>query len=203
MRKSTLAQMRSLAHRRGGECTSKRYINSRIPLQWRCSRGHQWKAMPTNVCKGSWCPTCAHRKRLTIGEMRALARRRGGECMPDQYVNSETKLLWRCAAGHEWKAAPGLVKGGRWCPHCAHVAHLSLETMVQIASSRGGALFVDRVRQCGHAPIVEMPDWSSMDGDSSFHTQRKVVSLLRSQSQTRAQSHAGACARSRREVPLG
>jgi hypothetical protein len=138
MRKSTLAHMRSLAHRRGGKCISSRYISSRIPLRWRCRRGHQWKAMPTNVSKGSWCPTCAHRKRLTIGEMRALARRRGGECLSDQYVNSETKLLWRCAAGHEWEAAPGLVKGGRWCSHCAHVAHLSLEAMVQIASSRGG-----------------------------------------------------------------
>jgi hypothetical protein len=138
MRNSTLAQMRSLALQRGGECISRRYINSRIPLRWRCRRGHQWKAMPTNVSKGSWCPVCAHRKRLTLGEMRALAAHRGGECLSNQYANNETKLRWRCAAGHEWSAAPGLVKGGRWCPHCARVARLSLEAMVEIAASRGG-----------------------------------------------------------------
>jgi hypothetical protein len=138
MRKSTLAQMRSLARRRGGRCISKRYINSRIPLQWRCRRGHKWNAMPTNVSKGSWCPVCAHRKRLTLGEMRALAARRGGECVSDRYVNNETKLRWKCAAGHEWEAAPGLVKSGRWCPHCAHVARLSLSAMAAIAASRGG-----------------------------------------------------------------
>ena len=138
MRKSTLAQMRSLAHRRGGECISGRYISSRIPLRWKCRRGHRWNAMPTNVSKGSWCPTCAHRIRLTLGEMQVLAVCRGGECLSQRYVNNETKLRWRCAAGHEWEAAPGLVKGGRWCPHCAHVARLSLDAMVQIAALRGG-----------------------------------------------------------------
>jgi hypothetical protein len=130
--------MRRLAKRRSGTCISRRYVDSRTPLSWRCRLGHRWKAMPTNVSKGSWCPECAHRKRLTLGEMRALAERRGGECLSERYVNNETKLRWRCAAGHEWEAAPGLVKGGRWCPHCAHVARLSLDVMVEIATSRGG-----------------------------------------------------------------
>jgi len=138
MRKSTLSEMRHLAKQRGGKCISRRYISSRIPLRWRCRRGHQWKAMPTNVSRGSWCPICAHRKRLTLGEMRALAARRGGECISDQYMNNETKLRWRCAAGHEWEAAPALVQRGRWCPHCAHVARLSLHAMAAIATSRGG-----------------------------------------------------------------
>jgi hypothetical protein len=70
--------------------------------------------------------------------MRALAERRGGECLSDKYVNNEMKLRWRCAAGHEWEAAPGLVKGGTWCPHCAHVARLSLNAMASIAASQGG-----------------------------------------------------------------
>jgi hypothetical protein len=111
---------------------------SKIPLRWRCRRGHQWNAMPTNVSRGSWCPACAHRKRLTLGEMRALAARRGGECISDQYVNNETKLWWRCSAGQEWEADPGLVKGGSWRPKCAHVARLSLNAMVAIAASPGG-----------------------------------------------------------------
>jgi hypothetical protein len=130
--------MRRLAHRRKGECLSQRYINSKASLRWKCERGHQWNAIPTNVSKGSWCPTCAHRKRLTLREMRALAERRGGECLSDKYVNSEAKLHWRCAAGHEWEAAPGLVRRGTWCPHCAHVARLSSNAMASIAASRGG-----------------------------------------------------------------
>jgi hypothetical protein len=94
--------------------------------------------MPTNVSKGSWCPECAHRKRLTLLEMRALAERRGGQCLSDRYINNRTKLRWRCVIGHRWEAAPGLVKRGRWCPQCARVARLSLDAMVVVAASRGG-----------------------------------------------------------------
>jgi hypothetical protein len=138
MRKSTLPEMRRLAKRRGGTCISRRYVNSRTPLSWKCRLGHEWTAMPTNVVKGSWCPECAHRKRLTLREMRALAERRGGECLSERYINNRTKLRWRCATGHHWEAAPGLVKGGRWCPQCAHVARLSLDAMVAAGASRGG-----------------------------------------------------------------
>jgi hypothetical protein len=138
MRKSTLAQMQRLARRRGGKCLSSRYIDSRTHLLWKCRLGHHWRAIPTNVTQGSWCPACAHRKRLTVEEMRVLAARRGGACISTRYVNNETKLRWRCAAAHEWEAAPGLVKGGRWCPHCAHVARLSLNAIQTIAASRGG-----------------------------------------------------------------
>ena len=98
--------------------------------------------MPTNVSKGSWCPICAHTRPLTLTEMRALAARRGGECVSDQYVNNETKLRWRCGAGragHQWEASPGLVKAGRWCPHCARVARLTLNAMKAIATPRGGS----------------------------------------------------------------
>lgn len=153
MKRASLRQMRLLAKRRGGNCVSKRYFNSRIPLRWRCRFGHRWKAMPTNVSKGSWCPKCAHRQRLTIGEMRALAVHRGGECISDQYVNNETKLLWRCAAGHEWEATPQGVRRGAWCPCCAHVARLSLSEVAAIAASHGGrCLSAEYVNV--HSPLV-------------------------------------------------
>jgi hypothetical protein len=130
--------MRGIAKRRGGTCISRRYVDSRTPLRWRCRFGHLWKAIPTNVTQGSWCPDCAHRRRLTLREMQAIAADRGGQCLAKQYVNNETKLLWRCSASHQWAAAPGLVKSGGWCPYCAHVARLSLNEMHVIATLRKG-----------------------------------------------------------------
>jgi hypothetical protein len=171
MRKSTLAQMCRLARLRGGVCISRRYLNSRIPLRWKCGLGHQWRAMPTNVSKGSWCPSCAHRKRLTLGEMRTLAARRGGGCVSDRYVNNETKLRWRCAAGHEWEAAPGLIKGGRWCPHCAHVARLSLNAMAAIAVSSGG-----RCRSTEYVNVETPLSWKCEAG----HQWRATPASIRS-----------------------
>ena len=118
---------------------SRRYVDSRTPLHWRCGFGHVWKAISTNVTKSSWCPECAHRARLTLPEMRALAERRGGECLSNRYTNNRTKLRWRCSTGHEWSATPLQVKKGHWCPFCARVAPLSLPILLRVAAQKGGS----------------------------------------------------------------
>jgi hypothetical protein len=58
-------------------------------------------------------------KKLTIEAMRFMAKKRGGKCLSRVYVNWETKLLWRCGKGHEWKASQNSVSQGSWCPKCA------------------------------------------------------------------------------------
>ena len=79
----------------------------------------------------------------TIGVFRDLAQSRGGKCLSEQYINSTTKLRWRCAEGHEWNAIPLNVKRGSWCPICGNKkqgrskAH-TIEMMQRIAESRGG-----------------------------------------------------------------
>jgi hypothetical protein len=61
---NTLLQMQELARERGGSCLSSVYVNSKIKLRWRCSKKHEWEAIPLNVKnKGSWCPTCANQAR--------------------------------------------------------------------------------------------------------------------------------------------
>lgn len=59
------------------------------------------------------------RKKLTIEEMHVLAVEKGGECLSTEYVNSITKLKWRCSKGHEWEARPGDIKRVSWCPNCS------------------------------------------------------------------------------------
>ena len=57
--------------------------------------------------------------KLTIEQMHALAKERGGVCLSTVYVNSYTKLRWRCSEGHEWEATPSNVKRlDSWCPAC-------------------------------------------------------------------------------------
>src|SRR6266568_2413557 len=101
----TIQDMRRLAAQRFGRCLSRDYVNNRRPLVWRCCGGHVWEAPAGSVNpgqrrKGTWCPRCPRRNtgaptRLTIEEMRQIARDRGGECLSASYVNSQTKLKWR------------------------------------------------------------------------------------------------------------
>ncbi len=54
----TIDEMQDLAIARGGKCFSKRYINTETPLEWKCAKGHKWKAVPMAVRRGTWCGEC-------------------------------------------------------------------------------------------------------------------------------------------------
>ncbi|MCX6816118.1 MAG: hypothetical protein NT120_04685, partial [Candidatus Aenigmarchaeota archaeon] len=76
-----------------------------------------------------------------IKELQEIASSRGGKLLSTNYVNSETKLEWKCKYGHIWMAIPASIRIGRWCPRCAcrgPSARLSIEDMQKIAKDRGG-----------------------------------------------------------------
>lgn len=82
-------------------------------------------------------------EKLTIEEMKELARSRGGKCLSKEYVDRRTKLKWQCEEGHVWKATPGHIKHGTWCPKCsikskADKQRGNIEGMQKIAKVRGG-----------------------------------------------------------------
>jgi len=144
----TIHDMRTLAKERGGKCLSGKYLGGKARLQWECRKGHRWKAVPSSVRMGTWCPVCAGTMRLTIEDMRKTASERGGECLSHEYANGRTKLHWRCAEGHEWWAVPDSIRQGRWCPICGRkelienrtgkTAPLTIERIRAVAASKGG-----------------------------------------------------------------
>ncbi len=110
---------KELANKKNGECLSDKYVSMHSKLKWRCEKGHEWMATPNSVKRGSWCPRCSGNVKLTLEELKGLAKGRGGQCLSKEYVNNRTKLIWRCGDGHEWSATPAHVKNGTWCPICA------------------------------------------------------------------------------------
>jgi len=111
---------RATAARRGGLCLSTSYLNNQQPLDWECAKGHRWRAMLSNVRRGTWCPLCNRPRRLTIEDAQEAARARGGRCISRHFRNSTTHLWWECATGHQWRATPKNVRQhGTWCPECA------------------------------------------------------------------------------------
>lgn len=86
---------------------------------------------------------CKMNKPLTIKDMQKTAMERGGKCLSKEYVNSQTKLKWQCAEGHEWEARPNGIRKGRWCPTCFNSRRgasqrLNIKIMQEIARQRGG-----------------------------------------------------------------
>ena len=114
----TIEIMRETAAERGGKCLSDTYHGNKVPLRWRCARGHTWMAHPNRVRQGAWCPSCAHSARGTLDGMRALAVERGGRCLMRSWNNHQKPLRFECARGHRFNVLSGAVKTGVWCPRC-------------------------------------------------------------------------------------
>jgi hypothetical protein len=119
----SLVLMQEVAKKRGGKLLSPEYFDEKTKLLWECSKGHQWEAIPSNVYHyNHWCPECAREKWTKIdwtGRMRDFAAKNGGELMSPCYINSSTKLIWKCDKGHIWETLPMNVRRGHWCPICS------------------------------------------------------------------------------------
>ncbi|PWK43230.1 hypothetical protein C7534_104409 [Pseudomonas sp. OV226] len=121
-KRSNIEAMQALAQLRGGGCLSPAYNGLRGRLTMRCALGHIWDATAANIRLGHWCRQCVSgHRRGTIEAMQAMAQDRGGRCLSERYVNSQSKLKWLCSMGHSWLAAPAYVTQGTWCPQCARL----------------------------------------------------------------------------------
>jgi hypothetical protein len=141
----TIQMMQKIAAQRGGECLSTEYRNNTTKLQWRCKEGHEWEAVPGSIVgtrhrKGRWCAACVGKlpKTEAFRQLRELAAKRGGMLLSKQYQNAKSHLRWKCARGHEWKAASDGVKHGQWCPVCAGSFPLNIALMRKAARAFDG-----------------------------------------------------------------
>lgn len=141
--KLSIVQMRALAASRGGQCLSRQYQGSEKKLKWLCSEGHVWWTTPKGIRRGTWCPNCARAKsgstqRLKLSDAKLLARGKRGRLLSKSYVNSNSKLHWRCESGHDWYAPVNNIKSGSWCPKCAGRAPLTISDLSFTAATKNG-----------------------------------------------------------------
>jgi len=133
-------RVKRIARKKGGQCLGTEYVDSHTKMPFRCREGHQWMAEPVSVSNGSWCPRCAGTERLTIEQMRAIAKECGGECLSEEYVNVFEPLRWRCAEGHEWTAPPDrIMHHGSWCGPCARRSQMTVGDLQALAAAHEGA----------------------------------------------------------------
>ena len=83
------------------------------------------------------------KNKLTIDDMHAIAKERGGKCLSTKYKGSHDKLRWRCSKGHLWKAIPYSILRGTWCQVCSYkkrgeARKLGVKKMHLLAARRGG-----------------------------------------------------------------
>jgi hypothetical protein len=119
--KYTIEDAQKLAQNNGGRCLSQKYINNKFYLDWMCEKGHTWGSSFKNIKEGSWCAECSRikRRKYSIEDMQKLAQKYGGECLSNDYINSKSKLIWKCEKGHVFESTYyNIQKNGLCCRTC-------------------------------------------------------------------------------------
>lgn len=116
---------------------SSEYFNLQTKLEWKCENNHIWSMMPKQIINGSWCRICNH-QRHDINKMIELANNKNGYCLSTFYINTSTKLKWKCKFGHVWEAKPSAILENKWCPDCGGTKKYNINDMYKIASIHGG-----------------------------------------------------------------
>jgi len=61
----------------------------------------------------------AEKRKRTIEDMQELAKKHGGRCLSEIYINSRSRLKWECKNGHIWKCSTREMRRTKiWCPKC-------------------------------------------------------------------------------------
>ena len=105
-----------IADEKGGKVLST-YTGHTVKMEWMCDQAHIFTSHLYNVRRGRWCLLCK-RPRITIEKCQELAEKNGGKCLSENY-QTDIKLEWECALGHQWFALYENVCGRKsWCQKC-------------------------------------------------------------------------------------
>ena len=164
-----LEELQRIAGEHGGRCLSDAYVNAVAPLLWECTNGHRWHATSQSIARGHWCVQClSDSMRGSLEQMQALAQQHGGQVLSTTYIDSTTKLRWRCANGHTWETKASHIVSGSWCPTCyLESRRITLEDAQQLAISKGGRCLSDSRVDGNTMSYVDgntMLTWQCADG---------------------------------------
>lgn len=103
-------------------------IGSSARVWWQCSAGHEWQTTLTSRVSGNGCKICSNRVAhrgynllLTNPELAAEWHPSLNDLLTpaDVTPSSSQSVWWKCAAGHEWRAAIGNRHRGSGCRYCS------------------------------------------------------------------------------------
>lgn len=145
-------KIKQIVNDKNGKCLSNKYISSTFKLQFKCSCNHEWRASPNSIINGKWCPNCAN-KIKSINDAIILAKSKNGECLSDNYINSNSKLKWQCSLNHKWEASYNQIQSGNWCPDCfsnnrGKSKRLKIDVYKNAAKNKGGECLSDIINSC-------------------------------------------------------
>jgi hypothetical protein len=116
--------------------------NSITKVRFQCPHGHIWSAVPGSVLSGKGCNVCSGNQPLTSAVINERLSTKGIQII-GEFVNTQTKSLFKCINQHEWLSKPNNVLNGYGCPHCSGNAKSNKEIVNEKIRKRGFELVGD------------------------------------------------------------
>jgi hypothetical protein len=148
---------------------TKKYVNSRIKLDYVCSNGHEHSIKWNHWQRGDRCPYCSGNAKLTLDEIKFSFENAGYTLLSTEYINSKTKLDYRCPKGHEHSMTWGNWYTGNRCYTCFGSLKPTIEQVRNSFDSEGYILLskeyvnahIKLSYQCskGHEHSITWMDW--------------------------------------------
>lgn len=152
MKAASFARLQRVVRMRGGTILSPKFVDSRTALMLRCPEGHEWRAVPKDTLRGSWCRVCARAPRSALAEARRQAefvhvrrfvRKQHGRILTPGPLVMAREVRVRCQKGHEWRTLPQHLLVEVWCQVC--LEDQMIERAKQIAIANGGECLSTKV----------------------------------------------------------
>ncbi len=125
--KPTIEYIKESFINEGYTLLTKEYINAQTKLDYRCPEGHEHSISWNCWQRGHRCYACFGSLKPTIDQVRESFEDDGYTLLSTEYVNSSTKLNYKCSEGHEHSIRWSHWKQGSRCLICSGKVKLTLE----------------------------------------------------------------------------
>lgn len=122
--KYSYEQVKDSFSKRGCKLLSTDYVNSMTKLDYECSNGHCHSITFAHFLNGVGCPYCAGNAKLDYNVVKSGFETEGYTLVSTEYVNSKTKLNYKCNKGHTHSITWSDWISGYRCPVC-HIERIS------------------------------------------------------------------------------
>jgi hypothetical protein len=68
--RGTIESLRAMATERGGRCVTRHWDDHRLPVEFACSKGHEFSLNAQSIRSGMWCPACSRGSRVARVKVR-------------------------------------------------------------------------------------------------------------------------------------
>jgi hypothetical protein len=151
---------------------SKKYVNWKTKLEYRCPNGHEHSISWHNWKAGYRCPYCADdKKRTSICIIKQSFEKEGYELLSKEYKNNKTKLKYKCPKGHIHYIRWNDWKSGKRCYYCNGNIRLTYDFVKSSFEEEGYTLLsngyknnntkLDYICPEGHTHSITWRDWST------------------------------------------